>query len=234
MGQSARRVGGEGRRLWTWCTSVWLPEWMRAAGLRNEARAVQTDASTMLPRAQQAAEDAAWHRTCSMASVSSVIARACAIAAVEASGAAAVTCCGVEGRQACQARPLCPRWQARPSYPAAGSGYGTRRASTSTRWWFGPGPMLHLAACPSARPLGGHCSDAGWVSRCGARHRTAAVSSPWWLSPSTRHHARRRQSIGQASHEVERRARDDLGAWSPRPQAAIRGFEEVDRLDRDP
>ena len=31
---------GTGPRLWSWCTSVWLPAWMRAAGLLEEARAL--------------------------------------------------------------------------------------------------------------------------------------------------------------------------------------------------
>jgi hypothetical protein len=95
--------GGGGPRLWSWCTSVWLPEWMRAAELPEEARAVERCTVTMLPRARRAAEAAVRRRTSGVSPVSTVIARARAFAAVEASGAAALTCSGVEGGQARQA-----------------------------------------------------------------------------------------------------------------------------------
>jgi hypothetical protein len=43
-------LGGErsGPRLWSWCTSAWLPGWMRAAGLREEARALQKGGGAMV------------------------------------------------------------------------------------------------------------------------------------------------------------------------------------------
>ncbi len=100
-----RRVpeGGCGPRMWSWCASVWVPEWMRAAGLGDEARAVERSPDTMLATARRAAGQVAKRRTSGLNPVSTVITRARAFAAVEASGAAAVTCSGVEDRQAHQA-----------------------------------------------------------------------------------------------------------------------------------
>jgi hypothetical protein len=95
--------GGCGPRLWSWCTSVWLPEWMRAAGLPEEARAVGRGADTMLPAARRAAGEVARQGTSVVSQVSTVITRARAFAAVEASGVAAVMCSGVEDSQAHQA-----------------------------------------------------------------------------------------------------------------------------------
>jgi|HubBroStandDraft_6_1064221.scaffolds.fasta_scaffold58356_3 hypothetical protein len=95
--------GGYGPRLWTWCTSVWLPGWMRAAGLPEQARAVERGADTMLPPARRAAGEAARQRTSGVNPVSTAITRARAFAVVEASGAAAVTCSGAADSQAHQA-----------------------------------------------------------------------------------------------------------------------------------
>jgi hypothetical protein len=90
---------GSGRRLWSWCTSVWLPGWMRAAGLLEEARAVEKGGGAMVPRARQAAGEAAVRRTGGVPLVCTVVERARAFAAVDASGSAAVNCCGGEGDQ---------------------------------------------------------------------------------------------------------------------------------------
>jgi hypothetical protein len=92
-------LGGEGSgpRLWSWCTSAWLPGWMRAAGLPEEARALQKGGGSMVPRARLAAREAAMRRTGGAPLVCTVIERAGAFAAVDTSGSAAVTCCGVEG-----------------------------------------------------------------------------------------------------------------------------------------
>ena len=92
-------LGGEGSgpRLWSWCTSAWLPGWMRAAGLPEEARALQKGGGSMVPRARLAAREVAMRRTGGAPLVCTVIERAGAVAAVDASGSAAVTCCGVEG-----------------------------------------------------------------------------------------------------------------------------------------
>jgi hypothetical protein len=90
---------GDGPRLWWWCTSVWPPGWMRAAGLLEETRALEKGGGGMVPRARQAAREAAMRRTGGAPLVCTVIERARAFAAVEASGSAAVTCCGVEGDQ---------------------------------------------------------------------------------------------------------------------------------------
>jgi hypothetical protein len=90
---------GSGPRLWWWCTSVWLPGWMRAAGLLKEARALEKGGGGMIPRARQAAREAAMGRTGGAPVLCTVIERARAFAAVEASGSAAVTCSGVEGDQ---------------------------------------------------------------------------------------------------------------------------------------
>jgi hypothetical protein len=90
---------GSGRRLWSWCTSVWLPGWMRAAGLLEEARAVETGGGAMVPNARQAAREAAVRRTRGVPLVCTVVERARAFAAVDASGSAAVNCCGGEGDQ---------------------------------------------------------------------------------------------------------------------------------------
>jgi len=92
-------LGGEGSgpRLWSWCTSVWLPGWMRAAGLREEARALEKGGDAMVPRARLAAREAAMRRSGGAPPACTVIERARAVAAVDASGSAAVTCCGVEG-----------------------------------------------------------------------------------------------------------------------------------------
>jgi hypothetical protein len=89
--------GGTGPRLWSWCTSVWLPGWMRAAGLLEEARALERGGAAMVPRARQAARTAAVRRSGGAPLVCTVIERARAYAAVDASGSAVVTCCGVEG-----------------------------------------------------------------------------------------------------------------------------------------
>jgi hypothetical protein len=94
-----RNADGSGHRLWWWCTSVWLPGWMRAAGLLEEARALEKGGGSMVPRARQAAGVAAMRRTGGAPVLCTVIERARAFAAVEASGSAAVTCCGVEGDQ---------------------------------------------------------------------------------------------------------------------------------------
>jgi hypothetical protein len=94
-----RTADGSGPRLWWWCTSVWLPAWMRAAGLPEEARALEKGGGSMVPRARQAAREAAMHRTGGAPVLCTVIERARAFAAVEASGSAAITCCGVEGDQ---------------------------------------------------------------------------------------------------------------------------------------
>jgi hypothetical protein len=88
---------GTGPRLWSWCTSVWLPGWMRAAGLLEEARALEKGGGAMVPRARQAARTAAMRRSGGAPMVCTVIERARAFAAVDASGSAVVTCCGVEG-----------------------------------------------------------------------------------------------------------------------------------------
>jgi hypothetical protein len=88
---------GSGPRLWWWCTSVWLPGWMRAAGLLEEARALEKSQGAMVPRARRAAREAAMRRTGGAPLVCTVIERARAFAAVDASGSAAVHCCGVEG-----------------------------------------------------------------------------------------------------------------------------------------
>jgi transcription elongation factor GreA len=106
-----RRAGGpdragaddDGARLRSWCTSVWLPGWMRAAGLLDAARAVESGDDAALVRARWAAREAVTRRAGSAAPVSFVLGRARACAAVDASGAAAVTCSGAEGRQACVA-----------------------------------------------------------------------------------------------------------------------------------
>ncbi|MDB5064589.1 MAG: greA [Chloroflexi bacterium] len=103
-GRRDRADGGDdGARLWSWCTSVWLPGWMRAAGLLAEARAVEGGDDAALRRARWAAREAAMCRAGGAALVSFVLVRAQACAAVDASGAAAVTCSGVEGHQACLA-----------------------------------------------------------------------------------------------------------------------------------
>jgi hypothetical protein len=86
-----------GPRLWSWCTSVWLSGWMRAAGLLEEARALEKGGGAMVPRARQAARTAAARRSGGTPLVCTVIERARAYAAVDASGSAAVHCCGVEG-----------------------------------------------------------------------------------------------------------------------------------------
>jgi hypothetical protein len=86
-----------GPRLWSWCTSVWLPGWMRAAGLLEEARALERSGGAMVPRARQAARTAAVRRSGGTPLVCTVIERARASTAVDASGSAVVTCCGVEG-----------------------------------------------------------------------------------------------------------------------------------------
>ncbi|MEA2617028.1 MAG: hypothetical protein QOE72_2811 [Chloroflexota bacterium] len=88
-----------GPRLWSWCTSVWLSGWMRAAGLLEEARALEKEGGVMVPRARLAAREAAMRRTGGAPLVCTVIERARAYAAVDASGSAAVHCCGVEGDQ---------------------------------------------------------------------------------------------------------------------------------------
>ncbi len=90
---------GSGPRLWWWCTSVWLPGWMRAAGLVEEARGLEKRGGSIVPRAREAAREAANRRTCGAPLECTVIERARAFAFVEASGSAAVTCCGVEGDQ---------------------------------------------------------------------------------------------------------------------------------------
>ncbi|MEA2614240.1 MAG: transcription elongation factor GreA [Chloroflexota bacterium] len=90
---------GSGRRLWSWCTSVWLPGWMRAAGLLEEARAVEQGGGAMVPRARQAAREAAMRRTRGVPLVCTVVERARAFAAVDASGSTAINCCGGEGGQ---------------------------------------------------------------------------------------------------------------------------------------
>jgi hypothetical protein len=90
---------GSGPGLWSWCTSVWLPGWMRAAGLLEEARALERGGGIMVPRARQAAREAATRRTAGIPLVCTVIERARAYAAVDASGSAAVHCCEVEGDQ---------------------------------------------------------------------------------------------------------------------------------------
>jgi hypothetical protein len=86
-----------GPRLWSWCTSVWLPGWMRAAGLLEEARVLEKGGGAMVPRARLAMREAAMRRTGGAPLVCTVIERARAFAAVDASGSAVVTCCGVEG-----------------------------------------------------------------------------------------------------------------------------------------
>jgi hypothetical protein len=109
MAALRRRAGGrdrangsdDGARLWSWCTSVWLPAWMRAAGLLAEARAVERGDDAALRRARWTAREAAMRRSGSAAFASFVLGRARACAAVDASGAAAVTCAGAEGDQAC-------------------------------------------------------------------------------------------------------------------------------------
>src|ERR1700730_10602114 len=88
---------GSGPRLWSWCTSVWLPGWMRAAGLLAEARALEKDGGARVRPARQAARTAAVRRSGGAPLVCTVIERARAFAAVDASGSAVVTCCGVEG-----------------------------------------------------------------------------------------------------------------------------------------
>jgi hypothetical protein len=90
---------GSGPRLWSWCTSAWLPGWMRAAGLLKEAGALERGGGIMVPRARQAAREAATRRTAGTPLVCTVIERARAFAAVDASGSAAVHCCGIEGDQ---------------------------------------------------------------------------------------------------------------------------------------
>jgi hypothetical protein len=72
---------------------------MRAAGLLEEARALEKGGDGMVPRVRQAAREAAMRRTGGTPLVCTVIERARAFAAVEASGSAAVTCCEVEGDQ---------------------------------------------------------------------------------------------------------------------------------------
>jgi hypothetical protein len=72
---------------------------MRAAGLLEEARALEKGGGSMVPRARQAAGVAAMRRTGGAPVLCTVIERARAFAAVEASGSAAVTCSGVEGDQ---------------------------------------------------------------------------------------------------------------------------------------
>jgi hypothetical protein len=89
---------GSGPR-WSWCTSTWLPGWMRAAGLLKEARALERGGGIMVSRARQAAREAARRRSGGTPLVCTVIERARAFAAVDASGSAAVHCCGVEGDQ---------------------------------------------------------------------------------------------------------------------------------------
>jgi hypothetical protein len=88
-----------GSGLWSWCTSVWLPGWMRAAGLVEEARALEKGGGISVPRARQVAREAAVRRTGGVPLVCTVIERGRAFAAVDASGSAAVHCCGVEGAQ---------------------------------------------------------------------------------------------------------------------------------------
>jgi hypothetical protein len=72
---------------------------MRAAGLLEEARALERGGGIMVPRARQAAREAATRRTAGTPLVCTVIERARAYAAVDASGSTAVHCCGVEGDQ---------------------------------------------------------------------------------------------------------------------------------------
>jgi hypothetical protein len=91
--------GDSGPRLWSWCTAVWLPEWMRAAGLCEEARAIEKNGATMIAAARQAAREAAIRRSSGVPLVCTVLERARAFAAVDASGSAAITCCGVPGDQ---------------------------------------------------------------------------------------------------------------------------------------
>jgi hypothetical protein len=107
MATLRRRAGNRGHldgyesgpRLWSWCTSVWLPGWMRAAGLLEEAGAVERGGGSMVPRARLAARNAAMQRSSGAPLVCTVVERARAFAAVDASGSAALTCCGVEGDQ---------------------------------------------------------------------------------------------------------------------------------------
>jgi hypothetical protein len=72
---------------------------MRAAGLLKEARALERGGGIIVPRARQAAREAARRRSGGIPLVCTVIERARASAAVDASGSAAVHCCGVEGDQ---------------------------------------------------------------------------------------------------------------------------------------
>jgi hypothetical protein len=100
--RAARRQhlhGDSGPRLWSWCTAVWLPEWMRAAGLCEEARAIEKIAGAMIAPARQAAREAAIRRSNGVPLVCTVLERARAFAAVDASGSAAITCCRVAGDQ---------------------------------------------------------------------------------------------------------------------------------------
>ncbi len=103
-GGQVRANGGDDRaRVWSWCTSVWLRGWLRAAGLPDEARAIERGDDDALGRARRSAREVAMRRAGSAALVSVVLGRARACAAVDAAGAAAVTCVGVDGDQACLA-----------------------------------------------------------------------------------------------------------------------------------
>jgi hypothetical protein len=70
---------------------------MRAAGLLEAARALEKGGGAMVPRARQAARTAAVRRSGGAPLVCTVIERARAFAAADASGSAAVHCCGVDG-----------------------------------------------------------------------------------------------------------------------------------------
>lgn len=92
--------GDGGARLWSWCTGVWLPGWLRAARMPEQARAVERGGGAVLPRVRQAAREAAMHRESGTASaVCTALDRVRAYAAVDSSGGPAVTCCGVRGDQ---------------------------------------------------------------------------------------------------------------------------------------
>lgn len=89
-----------GHRLWSWCIDVWLPGWLRAAGLSKEARALERAGSALLPHVRHVARRAAMRQAGSGAPGCAVLDRIRAYAAVEASGAAAVACAGVADDQA--------------------------------------------------------------------------------------------------------------------------------------
>ena len=99
-GRSESLDADGGHRLWSWCIDVWLPGWLRAAGLSKEARALERGGSALLPQVRHVTRRAALRRAGDAPSACTVLDRIRAYAAVEASGAAAVACAEAADDQA--------------------------------------------------------------------------------------------------------------------------------------